>query len=576
MSSVDDDETQVPESLQENQGAEVEDDMVDDVLQPQHCNFPFRFFSLNYAILHYQFFSLNTAILHCRFFSLNIAIFHGRFFSLNTAILHCRFFSLNTAILHCRFFSLNTAILHGRFFCLNTAILHCWLFTLNTTILHCIFFSLNTAIHCIVKQIYVLSSSFMVMKSGKRCESLLNYIGLTSRELKVRTREHVRDIRAARDIVDAEALASLKTLPKHFRSFHESDPSGLKIEDGEIQAVNIAMCRSKESVIERYWREDMNGGFSTTLGTALTVALSPAWHMDCTRTASVCVHSVRIYSPSNLQVAVIYRPPGPATAFIDQFSTWLLHFLSADTPTIIMGDFNIPIDTLQSTASKLLSLTSSFGLTQWSSAATHTDGHTLDLVFTRLCALSNFTTSPLPLSDHHLLTFSSLSSSPIIHIQQHAHPRRNLAHLDTHTLSDSILPLASISSLHDTDSAAAFYNATLASAIDTVAPLVHGRARRINRQPWHNNTTKKLRQVSRVAERRWKRTHSQDDFTVFKQATLAFKSALTSAKQAYFTTLVSSLSHNPKQLFKTFNSLLRPPLPPPTSLISAEDFAHTL
>ncbi|CAJ0964276.1 unnamed protein product [Ranitomeya imitator] len=302
MSSVDDDETQVPESLQENQGAEVEDDMVDDVLQPQHCNFPFRFFSLNYAILHYQFFSLNTAILHCRFFSLNIAIFHGRFFSLNTAILHCRFFSLNTAILHCRFFSLNTAILHGRFFCLNTAILHCWLFTLNTTILHCIFFSLNTAIHCIVKQIYVLSSSFMVMKSGKRCESLLNYIGLTSRELKVRTREHVRDIRAARDIVDAEALASLKTLPKHFRSFHESDPSGLK-------------------------------------------------------------SSIQILAPSS------------PTHFLDHFYALLLHFMFSELKTLILGDFN---SSSSPTASQLLYLANSRGISQLSDSETHKDEYTFN------------------------------------------------------------------------------------------------------------------------------------------------------------------------------------------------------
>ncbi|KAM4038429.1 uncharacterized protein ACNLHF_016755, partial [Anomaloglossus baeobatrachus] len=97
------------------------------------------------------------------------------------------------------------------------------------------------------------------------------------------------------------------------------------------------------------------------------------------------VHSVRLYSPSNLQVAVIYRPPGATTAFLDHLSAWLLHFLSADIPTIIMGDFNIPTDTHQQAASKLLSLASSFGLTQWSTSATHKDGHTLDLTFTRLC-----------------------------------------------------------------------------------------------------------------------------------------------------------------------------------------------
>ncbi|CAN2389293.1 hypothetical protein PRIEUP_LOCUS5706 [Pristimantis euphronides] len=36
-----------------------------------------------------------------------------------------------------------------------------------------------------------------------------------------------------------------------------------------------------------------------------------------------------------------------------------------------MGDFNIPVDMQHLAASKLLSLTTSFGLLQWSSAATH-------------------------------------------------------------------------------------------------------------------------------------------------------------------------------------------------------------
>ncbi|XP_073413073.1 uncharacterized protein [Dendrobates tinctorius] len=219
-------------------------------------------------------------------------------------------------------------------------------------------------------------------------------------------------------------------------------------------------------------------------------------------------------------------------------------------------------------------LSSSFGLTQWSSTSTHKDGHTLDLIFTRLCSLSNLSNSPLPLSDHNLLTFSSLFT-PCLQSPPHklSHPHRNLKHLDLHSFSESLLPLTDISSLHNADDAAALYNTTIAVALESAAPLTHTKTRKINRQPWHTSLTKELRRASRAAERRWKRSHSNEHFIAFKQSLTTFKTTLATAKQTYFSSLISSLSHNPKQLFNTFNSLLRPPAPPPSPLISAEDFA---
>lgn len=52
------------------------------------------------------------------------------------------------------------------------------------------------------------------------------YVGLTSRELKVRVREHVRDIIAAQDATD---LTMLKPIPRHFRKKHNCNPKVLKI-----------------------------------------------------------------------------------------------------------------------------------------------------------------------------------------------------------------------------------------------------------------------------------------------------------------------------------------------------------
>ncbi|KAM5152710.1 uncharacterized protein ACMZJ9_010837 [Mantella aurantiaca] len=58
-------------------------------------------------------------------------------------------------------------------------------------------------------------------------------------------------------------------------------------------------------------------------------------------------HCIRLFSPAPLRIAVIYRPPGPISRFLDDFSVWLPYFLSSEIPTIILGDFNIPIFPLQ-------------------------------------------------------------------------------------------------------------------------------------------------------------------------------------------------------------------------------------
>ncbi|XP_073508936.1 uncharacterized protein [Phyllobates terribilis] len=58
-----------------------------------------------------------------------------------------------------------------------------------------------------------------------RCPCNKIYIGMTTRELCRRTREHVLDIRAASE---NDNLEELKTIPLHFKKFHNCDPSTLK------------------------------------------------------------------------------------------------------------------------------------------------------------------------------------------------------------------------------------------------------------------------------------------------------------------------------------------------------------
>ncbi|XP_069610727.1 zinc finger protein 585A-like [Ranitomeya imitator] len=56
--------------------------------------------------------------------------------------------------------------------------------------------------------------------------NFINNKELTPRELRIRVREHVRDIKAASEVEDVE---NLKPIPKHFRKCHNCNPKDLKV-----------------------------------------------------------------------------------------------------------------------------------------------------------------------------------------------------------------------------------------------------------------------------------------------------------------------------------------------------------
>ncbi len=73
---------------------------------------------------------------------------------------------------------------------------------------------------------------------------------------------------------------------------------------------------------------------------------------------------------------------------------------------IILGDFNIHVDTVCSNTTQLISLLNFFDLIQNINFPTHTHGHTLDRVCTS--GLNNISVSGLaiPISDHKFIIFN--------------------------------------------------------------------------------------------------------------------------------------------------------------------------
>ncbi|XP_073508111.1 uncharacterized protein [Phyllobates terribilis] len=75
-----------------------------------------------------------------------------------------------------------------------------------------------------IRQRITCNTSQVIYYATCNCNKI--YIGLTTRQLKIRTREHVLDIIASKT---QDNIEELKTIPRHFKLEHGSNPKSLKV-----------------------------------------------------------------------------------------------------------------------------------------------------------------------------------------------------------------------------------------------------------------------------------------------------------------------------------------------------------
>ena len=112
----------------------------------------------------------------------------------------------------------------------------------------------------------------------------------------------------------------------------------------------------------------------------------------------------------------------------------------------------------------------------------------------------------------------------------------------------------------------------MSSAFDLLCPLSSRPPRPSLPAPWLSETLRAERGPLRKAERKWQKTKHPDDLSDFHSLLSAFSLSLSSAKSSFYQTKIQSCVSNPKKLFSTFSSLLKPPPPTPPSCLSADAF----
>ena len=213
-------------------------------------------------------------------------------------------------------------------------------------------------------------------------------------------------------------------------------------------------------------------------------------------------------------------------------------------------------------------LIESFNLTQFTTGPTHKLGHTLDLVLSCGKPICNMEVIDTCLSDHSAILFDSLLS--FLPTNSHI-PVRCSRYLNSSTADKFSLALiaapntctieASPPHLSTEELTSLFYT-TCSSILDSIAPLKWKRPKPKG-LPWLNDATRALRRVCRKAERKWKHDKLQISFEILRDTRLNYQDAVKVARTKYFSDLISNNSHNPKILFRSINSVIRP-APSPT------------
>ena len=271
--------------------------------------------------------------------------------------------------------------------------------------------------------------------------------------------------------------------------------------------------------------------------------------------------SFKLSGPKPLVIAVIYRPPKPDPAFPSDLSAFLTQLCAISPSVLLLGDFNIHVDSsVCKPAIELLEIFSFFNITQHIDFPTHNKGHTLDLVCSTGITISHLASNNLHISDHLAITFQTHTPSPH-EKQKRTITFRNLKSINPSSLSTCLSEsIAKLTITHNNspDYLVNCYNSSLSSCLDQLAPVQSKLVSFSHSAPWYTDELRHLKSKRRQLERLSHKTGLTVHQEIYKQHLQLYNDTLNSARSSYYSGIIQSGSSNPRTLFNTINTLLKP------------------
>uniref|UniRef100_A0A3B3BU57 Reverse transcriptase domain-containing protein n=1 Tax=Oryzias melastigma TaxID=30732 RepID=A0A3B3BU57_ORYME len=268
--------------------------------------------------------------------------------------------------------------------------------------------------------------------------------------------------------------------------------------------------------------------------------------------------------------AVVYRPPGPNSLFLNEFSDFLSSTMKL-SKLIVLGDFNFHnfncSDDSDLFTRGFSSVMDSFNFTQHVCGPTHVKGGTLDLVFTLGVNIDSIFSEDIFISDHHCIFFNLSFSVSLLPARREISSRiLNSSSADAFSNAfNLVLPPCT-----DVNALLGLFNSHCRSTLDEVCPIKTRLTPVTKASPWINDSIRRLKQSCRKVERLWKKTRLHVHLLYLKDLLVSFNNAVKDARATYFTNLISKSRGNPKVLFNTISDIVMP-RPPAVPIHSNDD-----
>uniref|UniRef100_A0AAR2KDM3 Endonuclease/exonuclease/phosphatase domain-containing protein n=1 Tax=Pygocentrus nattereri TaxID=42514 RepID=A0AAR2KDM3_PYGNA len=288
---------------------------------------------------------------------------------------------------------------------------------------------------------------------------------------------------------------------------------------------------------------------------------------QCDTFTSFEVLSIHVTNPVTKKKAFslfnIYRPPGPCSEFIKEFSDFAANLAVCNDKVIIGGDFNIHFEKVDDPLKRTFtSILDSVGFTQNVTGLTHYCSHTLDLVLTLGLNIDKLNILPqtTAISDHYLISYElrfshNIYTSPRYSTKRTIKPSTALQFIEN--LPELSTPVSTPSDPIELDLLTDYLENTLRSTLENVAPLKIKRIRQKNLAPWYNDKTRTLKQTARKLKRKWRHTKLEVFHTAWKDGLIEYRNALTEARSAYLASLIENNKYNPRVLFNVISQIIQ-------------------
>ena len=264
---------------------------------------------------------------------------------------------------------------------------------------------------------------------------------------------------------------------------------------------------------------------------------------------------------SSIHFFIVYRPP-PSSAnrftssdFLREFDEYVCEISLCPGKLVLLGDFNVHWDDMsKNDVLHMRNTITSAGFIQHVQGPTHNLGHTLDLVFTRDdSVILDCRTIDTCISDHHMICFvlAHQKSEPVSITSS----LRNYRKIDKAQFANALDDLVS-SQPEGIEHVSLFgwYVSGVTKVLDTYAPSSTKSRPLKLRRPWFNESVLAARQHRRKAERKWRKTRSDSDRTLYKEANKNVCHIIDTAKEDFLKDKLGSCSV--KEVYEIIHSLL--------------------